>query len=133
MISHRLDLPPAWDGVPVEWSEWSKGNTTLVHHIPLEQLACGECGALDEPSVSFGKRPVAAGETLTATRTKTTKRGDKYEVPYEVPAWPVRDLIASRCRHCNHDVVTDLRTNERWDLEDGDYTPLGSYPSGLLF
>lgn len=98
LISQRLDLPPAWDGVPVEWSEWSDSNTSLLLHVPPEQMACSECGVVDEPPIRFGKRPAGAGETVTCTRTKTTKSGHKYEVSDDVEAWPVRDLIASRCR-----------------------------------
>lgn len=132
LVSDRRDLPPAWDGVPVVWSEWSTGGTTLALHIPADQLACPECGAVEEPTISFGKRPPET-PTIMSTRTKTTKSGRKYAVPHEIQAWPVRDLIASRCRHCNHDVVTDLRTDERWDLDESDYSPAGSYPADVLF
>ncbi|MGH8605075.1 MAG: hypothetical protein ACREXR_20505, partial [Gammaproteobacteria bacterium] len=66
-------------------------------------------------------------------RIKTTKSGRKYKVPHEVPSWPVRDLVAARCRHCGHDVVTDRRTGELWDLGEADYAPEGSYPSDTLF
>jgi hypothetical protein len=132
LVDNRHDLPPSWDGVPVEWSEWSTGNTTLALHIPADKLACEQCGAVEEPSISFGKRPPET-PTFTTTRTKTTKSGHKYDVHHEVKSWPIRDLIAARCRHCGHDVVTDLRTDERWDLDETDYGPDGSTASDVLF
>jgi len=132
LVVSRPDLPPFWDGAPVEWSEWSAGGTSLAWHIPADQLACPECGAVEEPAVCFGKRPPES-PTVMSTRTKTTRSGRKYAVPHEIKAWGVRDLIAARCRHCNHDVVTDLRTDERWDLDESDYTAEGSYPVGMLF
>lgn len=127
------DLPPSWDGVPVEWDEWSEGRTTIILHAPADALACHQCGSVDEPKISFGSRP-PEHPTFMSTRTKTTKKsGRKYTVPHEVEAWAVRDLIASRCRHCLADVVTDLRTDETWDLEDSDYTAEGSTATDVLF
>lgn len=133
LVHARLDLPPLWDGVPVQWSEWSTGHSTLAYHIPADQLACSECGAIEEPSISFGMRPPET-PTFTSTRTKTTKKsGRKYDVVCEVPAWGMRDIYAARCRHCGHDRVTDLRTDEVWDLDASDYAPEGSYPADVLF
>ncbi|QGH74518.1 hypothetical protein HYQ03_gp31 [Arthrobacter phage Kuleana] len=123
----RDDLPRSWDGEPVEWTPWNDARTSLAYHVPADALACRQCGAVDEPLISWGKRPPAT-PTYPTTRTKTTRSGRKYEVAAEVPSWPVRDLIASRCRHCSHDVVTDTRTDERWDLEPEDYGPNGSEP-----
>ncbi|MGN7250066.1 hypothetical protein [Arthrobacter sp. SAFR-014] len=132
LVHARHDLPPSWDGVPVEWSEWSEGHTTLALHVPADKLACDRCGAIEEASISFGKRP-PEHPTFMTTRTKTTKSGHQYDVPHEVEAWAVRDLIAARCRHCLHDVVTDTRTGEAWDLEAPDYEDAGSYPDDVLF
>ena len=109
LVHSRADLPVSWDGEPVTWSAWDRGRTTLALHLPVEQLACDQCGALDE-------RDTCAG-------TRTT----------EVPAHSSRDLHAFRCRHCGHDTVLDLRTNECWDLDPEDYTPDGSRPSTTLF
>ncbi len=134
LVHDRRDLPPSWDGVLVEWSEWSEGRTTLIHHAPPESLACAECGTVDEPIISFGKRPPADGVTFTTDKTRHTKSGRAYTWgTEEVPAWPVNDLIAARCRHCAHDVVTDRRTGERWDLDETDYGPDGSINTDTLF
>lgn len=133
LVPGRLhDLPPSWDGVPVEWSGWSTHRTSLAYHATPDQLACRKCGSVDESLINWGKRPPAAA-TYPGTRTKTTRSGHRYEVAAEVPAWPVRDIWAARCRHCRHDVVTDERTGEVWDLDDEDYGPAGSTPSDVLF
>ncbi|QGZ16923.1 hypothetical protein SEA_LITTLETOKYO_31 [Arthrobacter phage LittleTokyo] len=132
LINGRHDLPPLWDGVPVEWTGWSAHRTTLPLHVPADSLCCRQCGAVDEPLINFGIRPPDR-PTYPGTRTKTTRSGHKYDVAAEVPSWPVRDLIAARCRHCRHDVITDLRTDEVWDLEEDDYQPAGSYPTDRLF
>lgn len=132
LVASRFDLPPSWDGDPVEWDDWSYGRTTIVLHAPADALACHQCGSVDEPMISWGQRPPEK-PTFMSTRTKTTKSGHKYQVPQEIEAWAVRDLIASRCRHCLADVVTDTRTGEAWDLEDSDYTADGSIASDVLF
>lgn len=102
------DLPPSWDGEPVSWTPWTAHRTTLAFHLPPDALACDQCGAVDEPATCWGIRAA------------------------EVPG-PIRDLSAARCRHCGHDVVTDHRTDQRWDLEPEDYGPGGSTPPGTLF
>lgn len=133
LLPARPDLPPLWDGIPVEWSEWSQARSTLILHVPPESMACDQCGVVDESMVNWGKRPPET-PTFTGTRTKTTKKsGRKYDVVCEVPAWDIRDIYAARCRHCGHDQVTDLRTDEVWDLDESDYAPEGSYPADVLF
>lgn len=132
LVHSAHDLPPSWDGQPVEWTPWNDARSTLPLHVPAEALACDKCGAVDESLISWGKRPPDR-PTYPGTRTKTTKSGHRYEVAAEVPSWPVRDLSAARCRHCGHDVVTDTRTGESWDLEPEDYGPDGSTASDVLF
>lgn len=131
IVHSRHDLPPSWDGQPVTWDAWSDVRTSLAYHLKPEQLACDQCGAIDEPLIAWGLRPPAEA-TYTTTKTKTTRSGHKYEAQVEVPAHPVRDIYAARCRHCSHDVVTDTRTDERWDLEDHDYGPEGSTADTLF-
>ncbi|QDG87138.1 hypothetical protein [Pseudarthrobacter sp. NIBRBAC000502770] len=121
----RHDLPLLWDGVPVTWDAWSDYRSTLPLHVPADKMACHECGAVDESLIAWGIRPPAES-TFTTTTTKTTRSGHKYEAQVEVPAYPVHDIYAARCRHCGHDVVTDTRTNETWDLDETDYGPEGS-------
>lgn len=92
----HYDLPPLWDGVPVAWKRWSRIDSTLAFHLPAEDLACDQCGAIDECDVTHGRR----GRLI--------------------------NLMAARCRHCGHDCVTDLLTDETWDLGSEDYTDIGS-------
>lgn len=134
LVHARHDLPPSWDGVPVTWAPWSDHRSTLILHMPAERMACDKCGAVDESLISWGTRPAPEGETITINRAKTTRSGRKYRVAEEVPSWPIADLYAARCRHCGHDVVTDTRTDERWDLDPEDYGDAGSnYQPDTLF
>jgi hypothetical protein len=123
----RNDLPNSWDGEPVEWTGWTAHRSTMIYHAPPDVFCCRQCGTVDERLINFGKRPPETA-TYPSTRTRTTRSGRTYEQEIEVPSWPVVDLVASRCRHCRHDVVTDLRTDQVWDLEDEDYGPDGSNP-----
>ena len=94
--AREFDLPPLWDGVPIEWGEWKRHDSTLVLHLPVDQIACDKCGALDESDVAFGRR----GNLV--------------------------NLVAHRCRHCAHDTVEDRLTDEWWDLDPDDYGMVGS-------
>jgi hypothetical protein len=130
------DLPPYWDGVKVDWHEWADSRSTLPFHAPADQLACDHCGVVDEPLTCFGLRQPEPGATFPVDRIKTTKSGHQYTKTIDVPAWPVIDLTAARCRHCHHDVITDTRTGTTWDLDATDYGPQGSTeptPEGMLF
>ncbi|WPM94281.1 hypothetical protein VB1_CDS0032 [Arthrobacter phage Marchesin] len=124
----RNDLPISWDGERITWDEWSDFRTSLAYHLKAEDLACEQCGTVDEVVITWGLRDPPAGTTAPTTRTKTTRSGRKYQIVEDLPARPLRDIYAARCRHCGHDVVTDTRTNERWDLEPEDYGPAGSNP-----
>jgi hypothetical protein len=124
---HRIrPLPPKWDGVPVEWTAWRLDRTTIAYHAPADQLVCGKCGTVDESMHAMGKRLPPEGEMVRSTETRKLKSGRTYEREVWVPAWPVYDLFASRCRHCGHDAVTDQRTGDAWDLDESDYGPDGS-------
>lgn len=102
------DLPPLWDGETVQWGSWSHHETTIRFHVPAEQLACEQCGAIGESMISFGARAVAQ----------------------PTPGWEhgalLRDLVAYRCRHCGHDRVQDRRDGTWWDLDASDYGDAGS-------
>lgn len=95
------DLPTFWDGVPVTWNGWKLVETTLDWHLPLDQVACAQCGGL-------------GGGTLINTGLRPTPDG------------PIRDLNAFRCPHCGHDSVWDMTSDEHWDLDPDDYGPDGS-------
>lgn len=130
----RHDLPPLWDCEPVMWHGWSppEMRTTLAFHLPADALACNQCGAIDENYCNFGSR-VPQTDTEPEIVARYITPGNLDEVVRLVPARPVRNLVAFRCRHCCHDRVHDLRTNQTWDLEPDDYTDAGSTPPDTLF
>lgn len=132
LVHSKNDLPPSWDGRKVTWDEWSNIRTSLAYHLKPEEMACDQCGAVDESLIAWGLRDPTPGATMSQTQTKTTRSGKKYAIAVEAPACPMRDLYAARCRHCGHDVVTDTETDERWDLDETDYGPQGS-TSDTLF
>lgn len=130
--NRAFDLPPRWDGEPITWGQWAEHDTTLAYHAPADALACEKCGTVAERSVNWGSRPPAT-ETVLSPVPKRTRKGREYINYEQVPAHPVRDLCALRCRHCGHDQVTDERTGELWDLGPEDYTAEGSGPIDTLF
>lgn len=132
-VPQPQDLPPRWDGEPVTWTPWADHRTTLALHAKPEQLACHKCGTVDESLVCFGTRPPPPGDMETVPLRRHTRSGHPYESLRQVPARPVRDLTAYRCRHCSHDQVQDRRTGELWDLGPEDYGPQGSTPIDTLF
>jgi hypothetical protein len=96
-LTRLHDLPPSWDGQPVEWSGWEAYTTTAELHLPLDQLACKACGSLGREAVTIG---VIAG---------------------------LAQLSAFRCVDCRADVVWDRTADEWWDLEPADYLDQGSH------
>lgn len=123
------DLPPSWDGAPITWNGWAEGRTSMVFHA--KQEPCRRCGIADEAKVNIGRRTPEEGATFTvpSQRARLLERAGR-RVPRgeteEVPAWPVTDLIAYRCRGCGLDHVHDQRTDEWWELDISDYRDKGS-------
>lgn len=104
--SRAHDLPPRWDGTPVAWGPWSRDTSSVIHHAPIDDIACHACGVIEQPLLAGGW----------------------------VPRRVVR-LLAIRCG-CGHDMVHDEQTGETWDLTEEDYTNDGSWPQpeqGALF
>jgi len=105
------DLPPAWDGLPVEWRGWGATPTTLGYHLPLDAIACRRCGSLDEQLHNVGV--VDLGPSDDAEDSGRYIR-----------------LLAFRCPDCRHDQVLDQDDDELWDLDESDYGDDGSVPPG---
>lgn len=125
LASVRNDLPPKWDGRPVEWRGWTHGNSTMVFHAPRER--CEGCGSSNEPSVNPGVTDPDPGETYTYEPIKKTRSGREYIGPATTTAarrW-VR-IVAFRCPDCGRDEVWDKRTDEWWTLDESDYGSDGS-------
>jgi len=97
-----FDLPPRWDGRPVEWHGWAAGPPVLICP-PRSRSCCQFCGSL-EPAVSNrGSRRVIEGR-------------DRF----------MPSLIAFRCPDCHRDLVWDTSTDKTWELEPSDYTEEGA-------
>jgi len=96
------DLPPSWDGAPVEWWGWGSTDSSLAYHLPLDQLACTLCGSLAGARINWGSRHDPA------------------------EGRQIRNIWAARCEDCGHDQVHDTLTKETWDLDPDDYGPDGS-------
>lgn len=103
------DLPPLWDGAPVTWHGWTVTWSTIQFHLPIDQVACDQCGGIGNRGVNWGSRPAEQG-FLTDPPAGTL----------------IRDISAARCQDCGHDTVTCHRTNETWDLDPDDYGDAGS-------
>jgi hypothetical protein len=117
------DLPPKWDGRPVEWEGWRNLETSMALHLPVDDLTCRACGAIGERAINSGKR------LRTFRKEQRTKSGAIY-LSTQRYRRPVRDLFAFRCRHCGHDQVLDTSTDQLWDLDPSDYSDEGSYELG---
>lgn len=127
LVATRHDLPPRWDGRPVEWGEWHQAQTTLPFHTPVADQACTACGLIAEPAISAGRIPPLASETFEVPDIRTLRSGRTYERGKKlVPAWAVVCLVAFRCTGCGADRVHDERTGETWDLDASDYGDAGS-------
>lgn len=108
-ITHH-DLPPKWDGWPVDWEGWgwfvgficfrSKGAG------PRPQV-CSKCGHV-------GEQPMNRGRAREPFPWRGRFQGNRL-------------LIAFRCAGCRHDVVmTNIADPEWWDLDPADYLDAGS-------
>lgn len=118
---HPNDLPPAWDGLAVVWREWQLLEpTTLVYHLPLEDLACDKCGSL-EPRTWYAGGLRALSQAVTRSQLEGAQAARKAG---QFGAWT---LAAYRCADCGHDRVLDLDTWELWDLDPDDYADVGSW------
>ena len=96
------DLPPKWDGRPVEWEpEWQRDNLFICP--PTAAPPCPGCGRVADRSHRTG--------------TVTTDVGFRWR------------LTAYRCVHCGHDEVHDHATDTTWGLDTSDYGDAGSWPS----
>lgn len=111
------DLPPRWDGYPVEWTEWSDAPNVFVCSPPKGWGVCAECGSTSRRLRSSGTRVIPFDDNVIRIA-----KGMLH--PRETRA----ALTAYRCPDCLHDVVVDLWTDQVWDLDVTDYGDDGSAP-----
>ncbi|MCX2931372.1 hypothetical protein ORI20_13895 [Mycobacterium sp. CVI_P3] len=95
------DLPPRWDGLPVEWGEWTDLATVFICPPPRRPERCGKCKS-ERPSLMNVGRVSGAGRQF------------------------IGRLTVFRCPDCRHDSVRDHH-DRMWDLDPTDYTDDGSY------
>jgi hypothetical protein len=102
VLTHH-DLPPRWDGWPVNWNGWGWAGVILCQPRraggPLPDV-CDKCGNVAEQPVNRGE---AQPERPNGRRIL---------------------LIAFRCPRCRHDIVCS--GSQWWDLEPADYLDAGS-------
>jgi hypothetical protein len=106
VLAREFDLPPRWDGGPVEWGPWEPEIHVFICPAPSDMGACDQCGSL-EPRI-------------TARGIVTPLPGVEREHPQQ--------LRVTRCPDCKHDRVVDHDTFDVFDLDPSDYTESGSWP-----
>lgn len=98
LVAGGRDLPPRWDGIPVQWGSWDH---RLVHMCPPgEPGRCDICGSRSQPATCAGRSR------------------DRFRSLY---------LQAARCPDCGHDQVLDIVDGSLWDLDEADYSDRGSW------
>lgn len=109
------DLPPKWDGHPVEWDGWQQQGQVFICPPPKDRGVCGQCGSLAPRLHNRGVRRIAYDANVVQV-------GEAKLQPRETRA----SLSALRCPDCRHDTVVDLWVDEVWDLDITDYGNQGS-------
>lgn len=107
------DLPPKWDGHPVEWAGWQ--NSPVIVCTRVKREPCPGCGSRAERVHNRGMVVV----NLAQAGAPRIGRARFQEVTK-------RALYAFRCPDCLLDTVWDMWSDEWWDLDHTDYGPEGS-------
>lgn len=108
------DLPPRWDGLPVQWGQW-EDTATIVVCPPPKPERCDRCKSDRPRLLNIGRiwtDPLAAPPAIGIARLR---RGRHL----------VGILSAFRCPECGHDSVLDPE-DQYWDLDETDYADVGS-------
>lgn len=106
------DLPPRWDGLPVQWADWTDA-------AAMSPERCTYCGGTTAAAINTGHIWTDESSASPATGEARLRDGRRF----------VGLLTAFRCPQCEHDHVLDSITGKRWDLDDTDYTDEGSWAS----
>ena len=111
------DLPPRWDGLPVEWGTWSDTGGVMLCPPPKQPDRCTHCDSTAAALINIGRVWTDKHSAPTAIG-RARLRGDKHLVGL---------ITAFRCPTCDHDHVLDPN-GLSWDLDDTDYGDDGSCP-----
>lgn len=109
------DLPPRWDGMPVQWGDWDDTGRIFMCPPPKPQ-PCPCCRSLRPRLFNVGRiwtDPHTAPPAIGLGRL----RGGRHLVGH---------LSVYRCPDCHHDTALDPAGQE-WDLDPSDYTDTGSF------
>jgi hypothetical protein len=110
------DLPPRWDGLTLEWGDWSDTADVIICPPPRHPERCDHCGTTAACLTNIGR--IWTDETSApAAIGRARLRGDRHLVGL---------ITAFRCPGCRHDSVVDP-DGQQWDLDDTDYTDDGSW------
>ena len=115
------DLPPRWDGLPVQWGDRSDTAAVIICCPPPRHPEhCDQCGTTRPRLINIGRiwtdqasAPAAIG------RARLHQNGHLVGL-----------ITAFRCTACNHDSVLDPH-GQMWDLDPTDYTDDGSWDNSL--
>lgn len=108
------DLPPYWDGHPIEWDEtWTSQRPFICP--PPKPDPCSACGLIRPMAMKMGRIRVTE-QALNNLRPIRARAGERWKT-----------LAVFRCTACGADHVIDPHTGEAWDLGLEDYGPRGSY------
>ncbi len=110
------DLPPRWDGLPVQWSDWSDTTGVVICPPPPRPERCEHCGTTAAPQINIGRIWTDQASAPPAVG-RARLRGHRHLVGL---------ITAFRCPQCEHDSVRDP-DGQMWDLDDTDYTDDGSW------
>lgn len=114
----RHDLPPRWDGLPVEWGAWTDTAApgTFLCPPPRHPDRCDRCDSTLPKILCTGRIWTDPATAPPAIGPARLLRGRHL----------VGILTAFRCTHCRHDSILD-HAGMLWDLDPTDYTDTGSW------
>ena len=118
-MTRPFDLPPRWDGLPVEWDASWEALTARLNICKIDPQ--GSRSLLDDPEF-LGVCPGCGMAEKTSTKAGHIAYRMGKQTRY-------RRLNAYRCIRCGHDEIVELTPNgpQCWDLDETDYTEQGSY------
>ena len=119
-IPRDHDLPPRWDGMPVEWGGW---HTPPEPTHAAEPDPCDRCGAFGPWLMNRGTIWTDPNIVRTIGRPGVRGSGGHGRWGRHI----IATLYAFRCTQCGADEASILGSHDVWVLDESDYTDAGSY------